>query len=97
MANEKWRLRLEAALKTSDKSKRDVSLASGNGPGYMHSILSEGKEPKINNLIAICEQLGVSVIHILYGIELSPDEAELLTAVRDHPEKRAAILSLLAS
>lgn len=79
----------------SGKSKREVSLAAGKGPGYLHSILKEGKDPGIENLIAICEKIDVSVIYVLYGMRITPQEEQLLTAIRDNPEKRKAIFSLL--
>lgn len=95
MTNLAWRERLSNAVTDSDKSKRAISLESGNGPGYVHSILNEGKEPTIDNLLAVCETLDVSAIYILYGLEVSTEEQELLRAVRDNPDKRNAILSLL--
>ena len=56
-----WRQRLSDALDESGKSKRAVSLAIGASPGYLHGILTEGKDPTIGMLAAICEQLGVSL------------------------------------
>lgn len=97
MADSLWRGRLQAALDNSGKSKRAVSLASGNGPGYMHSILKEGKDPTVENLMSVCDALSVSVVYILHGIDVGPDEAELLSALRNHPEKREAIFALLGS
>lgn len=90
-----WRERLSRALADSGKSKRAVSLLTGSGPGYLHSILNDGKEPTIEKLISLCEALDVSVIYVLYGFDVGPDEAELLAALRDNPGKRDAILSLL--
>lgn len=97
MKNGEWRYRLAEALASSGKSKRAVSLESGNGPGYMHSILSEGKEPTVQNLIDVCNAIGVSPVYILHGFEASPDEAELLRLIQNNPSKRDAIISLLAS
>ena len=91
-----WRNRLTKALEESGKSKRSVSLASGNGPGYLHSILTDGKDPTIENLLSICDNIGVSAVYIIYGYDVGKEEAELLEILRANPSKRSAILSLLA-
>lgn len=96
MADEEWRDRLRIAFENSGKSKRSVSLASKNGPGYLHSILSEGKEPTVGNLIALCKQLDVSAAYILHGFEVTPAEEGLLKAIKENPSKSGAIFSLLS-
>src|ERR1051325_9111440 len=61
MADEAWRKRLQDALKQSGRSKREISIKAGKGAGYVHSILSEGKDPTIESLIAVCRELNVSL------------------------------------
>jgi len=95
MDNTMWRNRLTKAVEDSGKSKRSISLASGNGPGYLHSILKDGKDPTIENLLSICENIGVSAVYVLYGYDVGKEEEELLEALRANPSKRSAILSLL--
>lgn len=95
MDNEQWRARLAEAFAKSNKSKRSISLASGNGPGYLHSILSEGKDPTINNLISICEAMDVDPIFVLHGIEATPEQVRVLRLIQEHPAQAKAILSLL--
>lgn len=90
-----WRVRLEAALKERGLSKRAVSLDSGNGPGYVHSILSEGKEPTIEKLSSVCRAAGVSMSYILYGYNISPEDEAVIEALHESPEKRSAVLTLL--
>ena len=92
-----WKSRLAAAVEASGKSKRSISEESGHGPGYLHSILVEGKEPKITNLIAICEAIPTSVTYIIHGLDVSPEDEELLKALYKNPQKRAAIQSLIRS
>ena len=92
-----WKKRLEASIEASGKSKRAISLESGNSPGYVHSILTEGKEPKISSLISICEAVPVSPIYILHGYDVTPEDSEILDLLHRHPEKMAAILSLISS
>nr|WP_233284941.1 helix-turn-helix transcriptional regulator [Agrobacterium tumefaciens] len=90
-----WRARLQDALETSGKSAREVSLAAGKGPGYVHSILKEGKEPTVDNLIAICGVLNVSLSQIIYGIEMSAETAEILSLLENSPNARDGILKIL--
>lgn len=91
-----WRDRLADALKSSGKSKRKVSLAAGMGPGYLHSILVEGKDPTIPNLSAICDQLGVSMTFILYGFEMSAANEQILRKLESlSPEKQEGLLKLI--
>jgi len=91
-----WKARLEAAIVESGKSKRAISLDSGNSPGYVHSILTEGKEPKISSLIDVCNAIPVSIIYILHGHDVTPEDSEILELLHRHPEKRAAILNLIS-
>lgn len=96
MSTEAWKERLAAAIVASGKSKRAISQASGNGPGYVHSILSEGKDPKITNLMAVCDAIPASIIYILHGHDVTPEDAEILELLHRHPDKRSAIQSLIS-
>lgn len=95
MADEAWRRRLEDAIKDKGRTKRDISLKVGKGAGYVHSILSEGKDPTIENLIAVCQELGVSLTWIVYGFEISPQTERILSLIEQNPDDRAAVLQLL--
>ena len=90
-----WRDRLLALIKCQDKSKRSVSLAIGASPGYVHSILAEGKDPSIDNLLAISNHLGVSAAYLIYGYDVTPEVEEILHLLQERPESRSAILQLL--
>jgi hypothetical protein len=73
-----WRERLARAAEKSGRSLRDISLKAGMGAGYLHGILVEEKDPTIGNMLKIADQIGVSLSHIIYGIELGADEERLL-------------------
>lgn len=91
-----WRQRLALALERSGKSKRGVSLAAKLGAGYVHSILNEGKDPTIDNLVAVCREIGVSLSYVLYGVEMSPETESILQEIESlSPARRAALLQLL--
>lgn len=91
-----WKERLGKAIEATDRSMRDISLAAGLGPGYLHSILVEGKEPTISKLAKICEAADFSLYQILVGIKITKDDEELLKllARTDDPVKES-ILTLL--
>lgn len=88
--------RLRRTLEEKGLSKRAVSKKADLGPGFLHSILNEGKEPSISNLARICNAADVSLSYIIYGFELSRDTERLIALIEAHPEKRDGILALLA-
>lgn len=93
-----WRKRLAFAIEASGKSKREISLAAGLGAGYVHSILSEGKDPTIERLLKVCGATGVSLTHVIYGFNVSPEDEEFLRLISEAPEQeRLAVLALLRS
>lgn len=95
MENDDWRTRLTTTMARKEISARALSLSAGCGPGYVHSILKEGKDPTIERLRAVADQLDVTVSHLLYGIDVSPETAEVVQLLEDNPEKRQGILAIL--
>ncbi|MEO1421326.1 MAG: XRE family transcriptional regulator [Pseudomonadota bacterium] len=89
------RARLAEALKDSGISMRKASLNAGLGHGYVHSILNEGKEPTVQQLAKICSENDISLVHVLFGFEISPETEELMKLISSDPAKRDAILALL--
>lgn len=94
-----WRERLAAEVEVfgrGDKpSMRAVSFEAGMGPGYLHGVLEDGKEPSIDRLLKICATLKVSIIYILSGIKISPETEELIRLIEEHPDRREALLRLI--
>ena len=90
-----WKARLHSAIEASGKSMRAISLASGNSAGYVHSMLNENKDPTISKLMAVCKAIPTSISYILHGLDVTPEDEELLLALQKHPRKRAAIRSLI--
>lgn len=60
-----WRDRLHERLTATGRSMRDVSLKAGLGPNFVHEVISKGKEPGIQNLIALADELGVSMSYLM--------------------------------
>lgn len=90
-----WRDRLRQILADRGLSKRKVSLDAKLGPGVVHSWLTEGKDPSIENLLAVCQVLDVSLIYLVKGYDLSPEVEEVLGLLQDDPVSRDAVLSIL--
>lgn len=97
MKDDAWRTRLAGAIQDSGKSARAVSMAAGAGPGYVHSILKEGKDPTVEKLMAVCAAIPVSVIYVLYGVEAAPADVAILKALQENPAARDGILAILGA
>ncbi|MBO3760380.1 helix-turn-helix transcriptional regulator [Ciceribacter sp. L1K22] len=95
MKNDAWRGRLQQALDRSGRSAREVSLAAGKGAGYVHSLLKEDKDPTLENLLAVCRELNVSLSELIYGFEISPATEEILALLEGSPDARDGILKIL--
>ena len=95
MADNDWRTRLDEAIRKSGKSRRAVSLEAGRGAGYVHSLLAEGKDPTVDNLMQVCEAVGASAAFILYGVDISPETEEVIRLLERNPAAREGILTIL--
>lgn len=87
--------RLSQSLDEKGLSMRKVSIDSGNGPGYVHSILNEGKIPKVTSLDSVCRAAGISLTYVMFGHEITPQVEALMSRVQGRPDKLASLLALL--
>lgn len=90
-----WRDRLRQAIADKHTSKRKVSLDAGLGAGAVHSWLSEGKDPSITHLLSVCRVLGISLVWLTEGYEITPEAEEILSLIEGNPAAREGILALL--
>ena len=95
MNDNAWKKRLVEAIEAKGSSLRSVSLAAGKGPGYIHSLLAEGKDPSITNLLMVCDAAAISGAYVLFGLEADTETQELIRKMQSQPGKRDAILKLL--
>lgn len=92
-----WRTRLESSLASKGISKRAASLGGGLGPGAVHSWLTEGKDPSIESLMAVCAFAKISLSYVTHGFEISDETAAIIRLLEENPARREAILQLLQS
>ncbi len=96
MLDDAWRGRLADAIKGSGRAMREVSLAAGMGPSYLHGVLKGGKDPTIYNLVKVCGIVGVSLSHVLYGYDMTAQEEDALRLLKAAtPGEREALLQIL--
>lgn len=83
-------------MKRDGRSLRQVSMKAGLSSSYLHSVLENGKEPGLDNLLSIAGELNISLSWLVYGYEISPESERLLAAWANLPtEKREAVKALL--
>ena len=91
-----WKDRLLKALKRKRVSQRRASLGAGLGPGYVNSILKEGKDPTVENLMAVCRAADISLTYVLFGFDMTAETENLMALLESAPpEKRTSLLTLL--
>ncbi|NBW13843.1 MAG: helix-turn-helix domain-containing protein [Caulobacteraceae bacterium] len=90
-----WKERLASAVQASGKSLRAISLAANAGPGYLFSVLNDGKDPSVEYLSRLCEALGVSLSYVLYGVNITPETERLMRLAEENPEARANLIAIL--
>lgn len=92
---EDWKIRLENAAAGTGRSLRDISLSAGLAHGYLQSILKTDRDPTIENLIAVCKEINVSLSYIMFGFAISAETEEILTLLENFPNAREGILQIL--
>tara|TARA_Y100000310_G_C20638556_1_gene792568 strand:- start:361 stop:687 length:327 start_codon:yes stop_codon:yes gene_type:complete len=95
MKKDAWRARLVEAIEHSGKSARAISTEAGLGPGYVHSIIKEGKDPTVERLLSVCDAVPVSLIYVMYGVDAEPDDIAILRLLQENPDARKGILTIL--
>ena len=96
MKQSDWKSRLIEGIEAQGKSQREVSLAAGRGPGYVNSLLKEGKDPTVENLITVCRAANISLAWVLFGFEMSRETEEIVRLLETgSPKRRDSLLQLL--
>ena len=87
---------MEAAIKNSGRSMRDVSLSAGVSAGYVFGILRKGREPGLERMAAITSALGVSLEGVLFGIDMTGEDEQLLRVYATLSDEQKKALRTLA-
>jgi transcriptional regulator with XRE-family HTH domain len=105
MANDRpeWLVRLinavEAYIQRHGSSLRSISKASGLGDNFLSQLRADGwKEPQFSSVVAICKTINVSIIYIVTGAQMTPEEELFLQRLkRLSVDQQKSILTLLES
>jgi lambda repressor-like predicted transcriptional regulator len=90
-----WRNRLIAAIKADGRSLRSISRTAKLGPNFVNQLVKSSRIPGVDQFLRLTTVLGVSPTKILIGVEMTPEDEELLLlAARLSDEGRAHLLSL---
>lgn len=89
------RTRLSQAIKDKRMSMRQVGLDAGLSVSAVHGIIKLNRDPGAENLVKICDVIGVTVSWVMYGYNITPEAEEVLHLLQENPAKRGAILQLL--
>jgi len=92
---EAMRQRILDELQKQRRSQADVVDKAKLGHGYLTNILKRGQMPSVDKLHALCDELGVSVAWIMYGVEVPPDFDRVLDLMNRDPKRFHALLALL--
>jgi hypothetical protein len=65
-----------------------VSLKAELNPGYVNSLIKEGKEPAVEHVFRLCAVLNVSATYVLFGITVSPETERIMRAVENDPARQ---------
>lgn len=98
MPDKTWRQRLAQAVKRDGRSRRAISLAAGVHETAVWELLNTDKDPQTDKVVAVAQELGVTVGWLFDGIEISPESSRLLKAWgRMSKAEREALLRYIES
>lgn len=95
MGQDGWRDRLEASITQAGTTMNAVSVRAGLAPNYVYDLLRRSKEPTLARFMKVCDAVPVSAAYILYGVDVLPEDEQILDLLHRHPSARANILALL--
>ncbi|UWQ77376.1 helix-turn-helix domain-containing protein [Leisingera sp. M658] len=89
------RQRILDEIERQGRSQADVVEKARLGHGYLTNILKRGQMPSVDKLHALCDELGVSVAWVMYGVEMPADFDRVFDLMQRDPKKFYAVLALL--
>lgn len=90
-----WRTRLLAAIDKDGRSDRAISLAAKLGPNFVNELRNTDKEPGVGKVIKLADELKLSSTYVFTGVNLTPEDQELLELfLKLSPESRTSLVAL---
>jgi len=91
-----WVNRLLLAAEKDGRSDRAISLAAGLGPNFLNELRNLNKAPTVPKVVALANELNVSLSYLFSGLDLSRENEELLRLFLSLPEPSRDTLLQLA-
>lgn len=91
-----WRDRLLEAIEKDGRTPRAISLAANLGPNFLGQMIRRGTAPSTPAVVALCQVLKISLTYLFTGVEMSPEDEELLSLSGNLPDERKALLIQMA-
>ncbi len=87
--------RIQIAIAKDGRSMRRISAAASLGENFVNQLLRGERSPTVAKLKDLCDELDVSMVYIITGIELDTDSETLTrTFTLLPPDKRQLVLNL---
>lgn len=90
-----WKARLIEAIEKDGRDDAVISRAAGLGRNFVNQFRGT-RVPSVENLLALCAEVDVSLSRVFFGSDISREAEEMLTLFsRLDPEAQAHFLGLL--
>lgn len=91
-----WRNRLIDAINADGRSDRAISLAAGLGPNFVNELRNQTKEPGVEKIMKLADELNVSLTYLFMGSDVTAEDEAFLRLYRQYSdEERAGLLAIL--
>ena len=92
---ESMRERLETAIRDKRRNLSEVSLEAGLSKTYLHNVLRRGQTPSVDKLERVCSVLNISMLWVMYGLEVPDGAEEVFEVMRRDPDRFWAMMKLV--
>lgn len=92
---DQMRSRLDETVTAKERTLREVSLAAGLSKTYLHNVVRRGQVPSVENLERVCSELGVSMLWVMYGLDVPDGAEEVFEVMRRDPDRFWALMKLI--
>ena len=102
MSTDTWEARLHQAIRErwvdQGRSLTELSLNVKMGRNFVSQMLNDGKAPRAQDVVNLAQQLGVSLTWLFLGVDMTPEDEQLLMiASKIDTDQKKKLLELLNS